>query len=116
GLFVLRRGRRLLVRECLVQLALEQLDRVVYEVGEEVLYLLFRQLDIFERGHDLVVGEEPFFLSLLDKLVEFLDVRESDLDGEHGPRLSSGVDTERPSQAMSRTSSAPALTHRRRIV
>jgi hypothetical protein len=39
----------------LVLLPLDQLDRVVDEVRVEVFDLLFRQLDLFEAGDDLVV-------------------------------------------------------------
>ena len=64
--------RRLLVGRRLVLLALDQLDRVVDEIRVEVLDLLLRQLDLVEPGDDLVVSEEPFFLPLLDELVELL--------------------------------------------
>src|ERR671932_213963 len=79
------------MRWMLVLLALHELDRVVDEVRVEVLDLLLRQLDLFEARDDLVVGEEPFLLSILDEPVEFLDVGERDVYGEHGPS-SCGVD------------------------
>ena len=56
---------------------------MVDQVGVEVLDLLFRQIDLLEAGDDLVVREEPFFLTVLNELVEFLDLWESDIDGEH---------------------------------
>ena len=58
------------VRSCgqsLVLLALDQLDRVVDQVGVEVLDLLLRELDVFEPGDDLVVREEPLLEPLLDE-------------------------------------------------
>ena len=72
-------------------LPLDQLDRVVDGVGGELFELLLRQLDVLERVDDLVVGEESLFLPLLDELVQFLDVWQSDLDGEHEPLLLSGL-------------------------
>ena len=56
---------------------------MVDQIGVEVLDLLLRQIDLFEAGDDLVVGEEPFLLAVLDELVELLDLWESDIDGEH---------------------------------
>jgi hypothetical protein len=67
----------------LVLLALEQVDRVVDQVGVEILDLLLRELDLLEAGDDLVIGEEPLLEPVLDELVEFLDVGESNIDGEH---------------------------------
>ena len=74
----------------LVLLALDELDRVVDQVGVEVLDLLLRQLDLLEAGDDLVVGEEALLLAVLDELVELLDVWQGDIDGEHGPRFPRG--------------------------
>jgi len=76
---------RLLVGQRLVLLAFDQLDRVVDEVGREVLELLLREVHVLERLDDLVVGQEPLFLSLLDESVELFDVRKGDIDGEHEP-------------------------------
>jgi hypothetical protein len=72
--------RRLLVRRVLVLLPFDQLDRVVDEVRVEVLDLLFAEVDFLEPGDDLVVGEESLLCSVLYELVEFLDVREGDVD------------------------------------
>jgi hypothetical protein len=47
---------------------------VVEEVGVEVLELLLGELDLLESRDDLVVGEEPFFLSRLDELLQLLDL------------------------------------------
>ena len=47
------------------------------------------KLDVLKPGDDLVVGEEPFLLALRDELLELFYLRESDVDGEHEPRLSS---------------------------
>ena len=71
------------MRRRLVLLALDELDRMVDQIGVEVLDLLLRQIDLLETGDDLVVREEPFFLSVLDELLELLDLRKSDIDGEH---------------------------------
>ena len=57
-----------------------QLDRMVDQVRREVLELLLREIDVLERLDDLVVGEEPLLLPLLDELVELLDVRKGDFD------------------------------------
>jgi hypothetical protein len=73
----------LLVRRVLVVLPLHQLDGVVDQVRVEVLDLLLRELDLFEAGDDLVVGEEPLLLTVLNELVQLLDVGKSDVDGEH---------------------------------
>ena len=75
------------MRQPLVLLSLDELDRVVDRIGGELLELLLRQLDVLERVDDLVVGEEPLLLPLLYELVQFLDVWQSDLDGEHEPLL-----------------------------
>src|SRR5205085_8954024 len=77
---LLLRERGLLVRGRLVVLARDQVDPVVDQVGVEVLDLLLRELDLFEPADDLVVAEEPFLLSVLDELVQFLDVRQRDVD------------------------------------
>ena len=76
-------GARLLVRRMLVLLPLDQLDRVVDQVGVEVLDLLLGELDLLEPGDDLVVGEEALLLAVLDELVELFDVGQGDVDGEH---------------------------------
>src|SRR5687768_5583533 len=73
----------------LVLLTLDEVDAVVDQVDVEVLDLLFRQLDLFEAGDDLVVGQKPFLLTVLYELVQLLDVGEGDVYGEHRPRLSS---------------------------
>jgi hypothetical protein len=56
---------------------------VVDEIRVEVLDLLLGQLDVFEPGDDLVVGEEAFLLSVLYEPVQFFDVGEGDVDCEH---------------------------------
>ena len=66
----------------LVLLAFDELDRVVDQVRVEVLDLLLRELDVLEPRDDLVVGEEPLLLPVLDELLEFFDVRKGDVDGE----------------------------------
>jgi hypothetical protein len=76
-----------LVWKPLVLLPLDELDRMVDRIGGELLELLFRQLDVLERVDDLVVGEESLFLPVLDELVQFLYIWQSDLDGEHEPLL-----------------------------
>src|SRR5918992_2001169 len=55
---------------------------MIDQVGVEVLDLLLGQLDFLERRHDLVVGEEPLLLSLLNKSVKLFDVGERDVDRE----------------------------------
>src|SRR5207244_13258663 len=50
----------------------------------EVLDLLLAELDVFEPGDDLVIREEPSLQAILDELLELLDVRKSNVDGEHG--------------------------------
>ena len=42
----------------LVRLAFHQLDPVVDQIRVEVFDLLLRELDVFEPGYDLVVGEK----------------------------------------------------------
>ena len=64
-------------------LPLHQLDSVVDEVRVEVLDLLLRELDVLEPVDDFVVGQEATFDAGLNELLEFLDLRESDIDGEH---------------------------------
>jgi hypothetical protein len=73
----------------LVLLALHELDRVVDQVGVEVLDLLLRQLDVLEPGDDLVVGEKTLLLALLDEFLQLLDVGQRDVDGEQGGDLRS---------------------------
>src|SRR5581483_8155443 len=58
---------------------------VLGEVRVEVLDLLLRQLDVLEPVDDLVVGEKALLFSLGDELVELLDLRKRDVDGEHVP-------------------------------
>ena len=84
---LLRRDDRLLVRQRLVLLSFDQLDRVVDEVGRELLELLFGEIDVLEGLRDLVVRQEALFLALLDELVQLVDVRKGDFDGEHGRLL-----------------------------
>jgi hypothetical protein len=67
-----------------VLLALHQLDAVVDQVRVEVLDLLLGELDVLEPLDDLVVGEEALFDSVGDELLEFFDVGQRDIDGEHG--------------------------------
>src|SRR5215471_14314968 len=71
------------MRRRLVLLTLDEVDSVLHEVGVEVLDLLLRQLDVLETVDDLVVGEKALLFSICDELVELLDVRERDIDGEH---------------------------------
>jgi hypothetical protein len=66
----------------LVRLAFQQLDPVVDQVGVEVFDLLLRQLDVVEPGRDLVIGENALLETFLDELLEFLDFRKGDFDGE----------------------------------
>ena len=110
------RHDRLLVGQRLVLLSLDELDRVIDEVGREVLQLLLREIDVLDGLDDLVVRQEPLLLPLLDELVQLLDLRKSGFDGEHGPLLSPWRLTEdRPSNATSRIT-VPAQTTSRRIV
>ena len=62
---------------------------MVDQIGIEVLDLFLGELDLLEPGDDLVIGEKPFLLALRDELLELFDLGESDIDGEHEPRLSS---------------------------
>src|SRR5471030_1320248 len=64
-------------------LTLEQLDTMVDQVGREVFKLFLRELDLFEAGDDLVIGKEALLLPRLDKLGEFFDLGERDVDSEH---------------------------------
>src|SRR2546430_6947440 len=63
--------RRPLVRRILVLLALDQLDRTVDQVGVEVVDLLPRQLDVLERGGDLVIGQTPLLHAFRDESLQF---------------------------------------------
>jgi hypothetical protein len=81
ALLFFRRGE-LLVRRMLVRLALQQLDPVVDEVRIEIFDLLFRELDVFEPGRDLVVVENAFLETFLDEFLQLLDFRKGDFDGE----------------------------------
>src|SRR5687768_12671621 len=56
---------------------------MIDQVRVEVLDLLLRQIDLLETRDDLVVREEPLLLSVLDELLELLDLRKCDIDGEH---------------------------------
>ncbi len=73
--------------------ALVELDRVVDQVGVEVLDLLLRELDVVEPGDDLVVREEPLLEPLLDQALELLDLGEGDIDGQHRLAFSSRART-----------------------
>jgi hypothetical protein len=77
-------GHRLCMREVLVLDALVELDRVIDQIGVEVLDLLLGELDVVEPRHDLVVREEPLLEPLLDQALELLDLGEGDIDGQHG--------------------------------
>ena len=57
---------------------------MVDQVRVEVLDLLLRELDLVEPGDDLVVREEALLEPLLDEALKLLDLRESDIDGQHG--------------------------------
>ena len=82
GPFLLFGVAELLVRRMLVRLAFQQLDPVVDQVRVEVFDLLFRELDVFEPGGDLVVVENALLETFLDELLQFLDFRKGDFDGE----------------------------------
>ena len=71
------------MRQTLVLLALDELDAVVDQIGGEILDLLFCQLDFLDALDDVVIGEEPFLLSRRNELLQFFDVGESNIDGEH---------------------------------
>jgi hypothetical protein len=66
----------------LVRLAFHQLDPVVDQVGVEVFDLLLRELDVFDPTGDLVVVEDAILETLLNELLQFLDFRKGDFDGE----------------------------------
>src|SRR5436309_12732952 len=66
----------------LVRLAFHQLDPVVDQVGVEVFDLLLRKLDVFEPGGDLVVVEDALLETFLNELLQFVDFRKRDCDGE----------------------------------
>ena len=70
------------MRRMLVRLAFHQLDPVVDQVGVEVFDLLLRELDVIERARDLVVVENALLETFLDELLQLLDVRKRDVDGE----------------------------------
>src|SRR6266516_2444632 len=67
-------GLRLLVRRVLVGLPFHQLYAVVDQVGVEVLDLVFRELDVVQARRDLVVVEEALLETVLNELVQLLDV------------------------------------------
>jgi hypothetical protein len=58
---------------------------VVDQVRREVLDLLLGEIDLLEGADDLVVGEKPFLLAVLDELLQLLDVRKGNFGREHGP-------------------------------
>ena len=92
-------------------LALDELDVVLDQVGVEVFDLLLRELDLFETGDDLVVGEEAFLLPVGDELLELLDFGERrDFDGEQVGDLRLVVSTRHGDE---RTSQLLAPGHRR---
>ena len=64
--------------------AFVELDRVVDQIGVEVLDLLLRELDVVESRDDLVVREEALLEPLLDQALQLLDLGESDIDRQHG--------------------------------
>jgi hypothetical protein len=72
----------LLVRRMLVRLAFQQLDAVVDQIRVEVFDLLFGELDVLEPGCDLVVVENAFLQTFLNELLQLLDLRKGDFDGE----------------------------------
>ena len=74
---------RLLVREALVLFAFDELDAVIDQVRREVFDLLFGELDFLESFDDVVVGEKALLFPRLDKLLQFFDVGESNVDSEH---------------------------------
>ncbi len=63
--------RRLLLRQALVPLAFDQLDRTVEQVGVEVVALLLRQLDVLERRGDLVIAQKPLLHACRDEPLQF---------------------------------------------
>ena len=65
-----------------MRLACHELDPVVDQIGVEVLDLLLAELHLLEPGDDVVVGEKPFLLSVLNELVQLLDVGQRDVDRE----------------------------------
>ena len=72
------------MRGRLVLLALEQVDAVLDEVGVEVLDLLLGEIDLLQPGNDFIEGQKTLLLALLYELVKLLDVRERDIDRQHG--------------------------------
>ena len=73
--------------------AFVELDRVVDQIGVEVLDLLLRELDVVESRDDLVVREEALLEPLLDQALQLLDLGESDIDRQHGLGFSSRART-----------------------
>src|SRR5439155_24612948 len=65
------------VRRLLVLLPLGQVDRAFGQVGVELLDLLPRQLDLLERGRDLVVGQKPLLKAIGDEPRQLFGVRRS---------------------------------------
>ena len=72
------------MRRRLVLLALEQVDAVLDEVGVEVLDLLPGEIDVLEPGNDFIEGQKTLLLALLYELVKLFDVRDGDIDRQHG--------------------------------
>src|SRR6185437_6801768 len=75
---------RILLRG-LSRLGVQELDVVVQQVGVEVLELFLRELDLLQRGRDLVEGEIALLVSFLDQGLELFDLRKRDIDSQHGP-------------------------------
>ena len=51
--------------------------------GLSFLDLFLRELDVFERVDDLVVGEKALLLSFGDELLKLFDLGKRDINGEH---------------------------------
>jgi hypothetical protein len=77
---------RLFVRRMLVLFSLDEVDAVVDQVRVEVLDLILGEFDILEPCRDLVVVEEPLLETVLNELLQLLNVRKRDLESEHRPR------------------------------
>src|SRR6266699_230701 len=63
------------VRQLLVLLALDQIDRPFGQVGVEVLALLPRQANALKRGCDLVIGQKPLRKAIRDEPPQFFSDR-----------------------------------------
>ncbi len=70
------------MRRVLVRLTLHQLDPVIDQIRVEVLDLILAELDVLEPGCDLVVIENALLETFLNELLQLLDVRKGDVDGE----------------------------------